>query len=249
MENSAMVLRALLASVFALFFAHAAAAGQPPPKTAFPTISDEAWAQWQRLLVVAELDVGDYHLARECPKKEGEVIICMDPPPSWFKASVSSTLYGAAAPAELRASTTSHAGKLTESEAHLPYLVSLRTDGETYVMPRYAKLPLIRNKQGALFLQVTSRYPTSWLPCDVSTLIEEIFPEDFDGKHGISGDGLKYRVSQGDTELFKMTGKSAWFRFAIPIDRLRDFLQQAAPGGSLACEFKSGQTIKLPTSH
>jgi hypothetical protein len=234
-----------MTSLLALSVAHAAAAAQPSPRTVYPAISDEAWGQWQRLIVVAELEAGDYHLP-VCPEQKN--VICMDPPPSWFKAKVSSTMHGAVAPAELRASTTSHYGKLSEKEAGRPFLLALRTDGDTYVMPRYAKSPLIRNKQGALFLQITSRYPTSWLPCDVSTLIEEVFPENFDDKHSFSVDQLKFRVSQGEKELFKVTGKRAWFRFAIPIDRLHDFLQQVAPERSMACEFKPGQTINFPTT-
>ncbi len=99
-------------------------------------------------------------------------------------------------------------------------------------MPRYQKKELIRDKQGALFLQVTSASPMSWLPCAAQSLQIEVFQEQFDGDKTVSEFAFKNQPG----ELFYVVGDRAWPRFATPIASLRDLLENLGPEALIPCK-------------
>jgi hypothetical protein len=213
----------------------AGAAQDALAKTPYPSVPPDEFANWQYLLVVAKLTAGDYH-ERTCPaSNETRVVICMDPPPFWFHAKIDTILHGADLPVQVRVSTTSHFGISEYKKERGLFLVALRSDGSTYVMPRYQNSALIRDKRGALFLPVTSNVPLSWLPCDTAALREEISPDQFDGSHGIAIYGPQDHKSKQQSGLFNIAGETAFPRYAVGIERLRDFLIKAGPDVQMSC--------------
>jgi hypothetical protein len=212
------------------FASYVAIAGEPSGAT-----DKSDWDSWKKIVVVAELRAGQYlPQSPECAKPD---IICMDPPPFWFSAKIMSTVYGESPPVAIHVTTGSHFGMGEYERMEAPQLVLLRTNGEKFVMPRYAKAPLIRAKDGKLYLR-TFRKPTlSWLPCETASLREEIYPANFEG------DGLEiekdafsnYRVETNPT-MYRITRTGAWPRYAIPVDRLREFLAASGPEVELACK-------------
>ena len=222
---------------------HAAAAAAEP----FPPISDEQLAQWKQLLVVAELSPGEFYEERKKDCPQDHVCIAMDPPPFWLNAKVGATISGGEAPPEIRISTFSHYGMGRYATDKAPFLVSLRHDGDKYLMPRYAHAPLVRDKLGVLYLPVLGRQAVHWLPCGVGSLREEVFQENFDKGEALAKDHYRYLAKQSP-ELFQVQAKGAWPRYAISMVRLREFLQKAGPDVPLSCEPESaiGKTQSIP---
>lgn len=234
-------------TLFALLLSqvHAAAVAAQP----YPPITDEQFAQWKHLMVIAELSPGEYYEKQtsECP--QDHVCISMDPPPFWLNAKVSATMSGDEAPPEIRISTFSHYGMSRYATGKAPYLVSLRSDGEKYLMPRYAHAPLVRDNFGMLYLQVLGRHAVHWLPCGVASLREEVFQEHFDKGAAPAKDQYEYNAKLAP-ELFQVQAKGAWPRYAISMVRLREFLQKAASDVAMSCEPGSevGKTQSVPVT-
>ena len=132
------------------------------PAEPYPAVSDEEWERWERILVVADIEPGQYHQRLACPANH----LCTDPPPYWFKVKVRSTIYGAPVPDEIRVSTTSHYGMEQGTKMRGPVLLSLRTNRDTFIMPRYASALLGEDAQGTLTLKKASQV-YHWLPCIV----------------------------------------------------------------------------------
>ncbi len=183
----------------------------------YPAVTDEQLAQWKQQIVVAELRPGAYYKAKECPKNH----ICIGSPPFWLNAKVSATLYGDEPPAELRISTGSHYG--------------MSSYGGTYLMPRYASAPLVRDKLGALYLHVTSKHAIYWLPCGVESLREQVFQENFHNGEEIATGDYKHLLAKTFPDLYQVNGKWAWPRYAIPVERLREYLLKAGPDVKMSC--------------
>lgn len=184
--------------------------------------------KWKNIVVVAEVRAGEYlPQSPECAKPDA---ICMDPPPFWFNARIVSTVYGEAPPDSVQVTTGSHFGMAEYTRMEAPQLVLLRTDGNKFVMPRYAKAPLIRAKDGKLYLR-TFRKPTlSWLPCETASLREEIYPANFDGEGlEIEKDEFSNYGVESNLSMYRMTRTGAWPRYAIAVDRLRAFFISAGP--------------------
>ena len=198
----------------------------------YPRLTAEQFLQWSPLLVVADLKPGEYFQKTACPKDH----ICMDPPPFWLNANVVVTLQGAELPSTIRVSTTSHYGMERFAKEEGPYLLSLRSNGEKYIMPRYAVAPLVRDKHGALYLPILYRNAVSWLPCSVDALREEVFQENFDNGEAIAADEYKQDLASMAPHLYAVSDKRAWPRYAIPITRLRDYLLSAGPDLNMSCE-------------
>ena len=226
-----MKLFALLSAYIALFLVAApAGAGEAP--TSFPSLEQPV----RTVLAVAELGPGtELPQFSNCGRQDGDVItICMDPPPFWIKATILETVFGAALPPALYLSTTSHYGVRDYSNG--AYLIAIKTDGKQFIMPKYAHLELVRNKQGDLYFFLRSPHPAWWLPCNVSSLREEIDSRDFDHLQENAGvDVGTYSVTKFP-ELFRVTGKRAVPRFGVAINRLREHLaMNAVQAEELAC--------------
>jgi hypothetical protein len=221
---------ALLSAVFALLLAAAAArAGDAP--TSFPSLDQPV----RTALAVAQLGPGTaLPQFSECGQHGDRITVCIDGPPFWTEATVLATVFGIALPPTLYLATTSHYG--VRDYLNRPYLVAIKTDGKQFIMPKYAHLELVRNKQGDLYFLLRSPHPAWWLPCNVNSLREEIDSRDFDHFQENTGiDVGTYSVTKFP-ELFRVTGKRAVPRFGVAINRLREHLaMNAVQAEELAC--------------
>ena len=208
-----------LTLALALTLASVARAAAP---TTFPAIAEETA---RPLLLVAQLTAGGYLPKRAPCDKPGTVCVDLDPPPFWLTANVISTVHGEAVPAALTLVTTSHYG-MDEYLGPAPglYLARLATDGNDFVMLRYAKAKLAKKKDGALYLVVYAPGDIWWLPCSSTGLREAVSAEDFAGDLAIApGDLARYRVS-AYPDLFEGTDRGVVPRYAISISRLQQHL-------------------------
>jgi len=136
--------------------------------------------------------------------------------------------------------TTSHYG-MSELElfGSKPVLISLLTDGNEFVMPRYAMAGLTEDKQGNLYVLVLRQQPIWWLPCSVSTLRQEISPDAFPGDIEIPRNEAAFYIKDSP-ELFRVTATGATPLYAIPLSSLGAHLDSLAPTASqMACEADS----------
>lgn len=130
------------------------------------------------LLVVADISPGAYFaVSAKCKQPD---VVCIDPPPFSLKATVTFSVYGGNVQHKLELITGSHYGIGEYEEGLSTVLVMIKTDGKSFIMPRYAKKRLIRSKKNDLYILIFSSDPISWLPCSVSDLKEEIFSDEFD---------------------------------------------------------------------
>lgn len=195
---------------------------EPRPPEAFPVLAER-----QPLIVVAELDAGEYlPPSQEPPPKPGVVLISFDPPPHWVRAEVHQTVYGSrTVPDVLYAGTTSHYGPQPMSAN--PQLVFFLTDGRQYIMRRYGYKRLLTKRDGSLLLPVSDRQVSPWLPCSVLELKEE-----FD--IGQVQETLKprepdYVPVEQRQDLFRAVPGGFLPRYAIDIRKLADYLRNNPP--------------------
>lgn len=184
------------------------------------------------LLVVADIAPGTYFAK---PPKSAKCIqpdvVCidMDPPPFSLVATVSSSVYGGNAQHTIELITGSHFGMGEYEKGLNTVLVMIKTDGQNFVMPRYAKKKLIRNKKDELYILIFSSDPISWLPCSVSDLKEEIFSAEFEASLEIPHDEFgRYRVEKFP-EYFRRTATGAIPRYAIAVSKLGTHLNYLNP--------------------
>lgn len=226
-----MLHRYLKPSLFVMLLSQALSVAAAPEPA--PAYSEEQLARWQKLLVVAELKPGGYYEKKACPKDH----VCISlSTPFWLNAKVSETLQGAEPPAQIRVSSASHWGMQRFATGEGPYLASLRSDGEKYVMPRYALAPLVRDKTGALYLYVLTKDPVPWLPCGIASLREEVLRGNFDNGEAIVTDQYKQVLANQAPDLYDVSGSQAWPRYAIAITRLREYLLKAGPDIEMSCK-------------
>lgn len=201
--------------------ASAAVAGPPDH---FPDIPIKSA---QPLLVVASVKSGDYlPQFPECSKPD---ILCMDPPPFWFKAKIDSSVYGSPVPSRLNVATTSHYGMSRWADyGKQRFLVSLLTDGRDFIMPRYAMAELTEDNTGNLHLLVLQKQPIWWLPCSVWALRTEISAKDFPATLEIPELESDFYVDEVP-ELFHRTGSGIVPRYAIPVTVLATDLRAVSP--------------------
>lgn len=184
------------------------------------------------LLVVADLAPGAYFAkppkSAKC-SQPNVVCIDMDPPPFSLIATVSSSIYGGDVQQKLELVTHGHSGMRDYEKGLNTVLVMIKTDGQNFVMPRYAKKKLVRNKKDDLYMLVFSSDPISWLPCSVSDLKEEIFSDEFESSleipvHEFGGYGV-----EKFPEYFHRTATGAIPRYAIAISKLGVHLNHLNP--------------------
>ena len=194
------------------------------------------------LLVVADLAPGEYFARPPKSAKCSEPnIVCvdMDPPPFSLNATVRSSVYGGDAKDKIEIITTSHYGMGEFEKGLNTFLVKIKTDGQHFMMPRYAKKKLIRNKKDDFYLLIYSSDPTWWLPCSVSDLKEEISSDEFASSIEIpDGEFGAYQIEKFP-EYFRRTATGAIPRYAIAMSKLSAHLHQLNPTNSqMSCDHK-----------
>jgi hypothetical protein len=214
-----------------LCFCATAVIGAEPASTGSAAVSGQS----NNVIVVADLTLGDYLPQRpECSKPD---IVCLNPPPFWINAKVSATVYGKPPPSEFRFTAASHYGKREYKYMEGPQLVLIGKDGIDFYMQRDSRWSLARHKNGELYALTLSSKTVSWLPCETAALREEIFPADFAGEvEEIETKYFPYYRVTTHPSLYVLTPKGAWPRYAISVNRLRDFLEKAGPDIKFACE-------------
>jgi len=194
------------------------------PPTSFPDFDIDSASP---ILVVAKIRPGKYlPQFSSCSQPD---VICIDPEPFWFKAKVKSTVFGAPQPKLLHIATTSHYGMSELELRKKEQLVFIRTDGKHFVMPRYAKLNVTKNRHGDYFIIILAEGPTWWLPCSVQTLREEINPSDFPSDLTISQSWISDYTLKHHRELFHFTEDRATPRFGISLKKLNAHLNSIPP--------------------
>ena len=181
-------------------------------------------------LVVAEL-VSTASLKRDdCPASRvdadgtSHLVICMNPPPSWFKAKVVQHIAGADIGDAFYAVTGSHYGPMKIGAAEPARLMLLNSNGTALEMMRYKSYPVNRRRDGQLYL-VLQGGPVFWLPCRTASLKEEIDDRDFDDSLTITREEYDSRWAQHYADYYRVTADSARPRYAIPVDRLQQALK------------------------
>nr|WP_315483501.1 hypothetical protein [uncultured Undibacterium sp.] len=184
------------------------------------------------LLVVADLAPGAYFAkppkSAKC-SQPNVVCIDFDPPPFSLIATVSSSVYGGDVQQKLELITRGHFGMRDYEKGLNTVLVMIKTDGQNFIMPRYAKKNLVRNKKDDLYMLIFSSDPISWLPCSVSDLKEEISSDEFELSLEIPAHEFgAYRVEKF-AEYFHRTATVATPRYAIAISKLGAHLNHLNP--------------------
>ncbi len=194
------------------------------------------------LLVVADLAPGEYFARPPKSAKCSEpniVCIDMDPPPFSLMATVHSSVFGGDVQDKIELITTSHYGMGEFEKGLKPFLVKIKTDGQHFMMPRYAKKKLIRNKKDDLYMVIFSGDPIWWLPCSVTDLKEEIFSDEFASSLEIPDDEFGAYGIKKSPEYFRRTATGAIPRYAIAISKLSAHLHQINPTISqMSCDNK-----------
>ena len=164
-------------------------------------------------------------------------VICMDPPPFWLKAKILTTVYGQNVTGEIYPATTSHYGMGATQRTKGPTLLLLMTDGQHFVMPRYAGANLVKDKKGEFYLALSNPNPIYWLPCSANELKQEIDPREFSRSlraHRVRADGDYFKRNP---DAYKISGRYAFPRYAIPITALSEHLKKLAPtADEMFCE-------------
>lgn len=201
-------------------------------------------------LVVAELVSTAYLKGFDCPASQvsadgtSHLVICMNPPPSWFKAKVLQHVAGADIGDAFYAVTGSHYGAMKIGDAEPARLMLLNSNGTALEMMRYKSYPVNRRRDGQLYL-VLQGGPIFWLPCRTASLMEEIDDSDFDASLAITREEYDSRWAQHYAHYYRVTTDSARPRYAIPIVRL----QQAFRDVPLAAADFSCPPPRLSVQH
>ncbi|SFF78386.1 hypothetical protein SAMN05518865_104332 [Duganella sp. CF458] len=200
----------------------AGCASEPRPPEAFPKLLDP-----QPLIVVAELDAGEYlPPLPDPPAKPGYVMIKFDPPPHWVRAEVQQTIYASKeVPQVSYAGTTSHSGALPMSPD--PQLAFFLTDGRQYILRRYGYKRLLTKLDGSLLLPIWDKQVAPWLQCSVLELREEFDVEQV--RETLKARDPSYAPARESPELFRAVAGGFMPRYAIDVRRLAAYLRNHPP--------------------
>lgn len=179
----------------------------------------------------------------ECNRAD---VICMDPPPFWFRVRVLDAVYGPWFLGQRAVvASTSHygmAGTISEGE---PRLVRLRSDGQAVVMPRYAQASLARSRLGEWLLVLWSAKPIWWLPCEVIDLAQPIRPGDLVDDLIADPELFPPKKLEAESDYLEVTSAGVVPKFAIPVSTLSNTLQ--ARYHNLPLPYCEGAGNVLPT--
>ena len=222
------LIRIIFLIAFILFSCLALA--EPPHQ--FPQMNSNARLP---ILLIAKLSDGAYlPQFSDCNTPR---VICMDPPPFWLRAKILTTIYGQTVSGEIYPVTTSHYGMGATQRTKGQTLLLLMSDGQYFVMPRYASANLIKDKKGEFYLALSNPNPISWLPCSAIKLKQEIVRENFSRSlraYRVKADGYHFKQYP---DAYKISGKYAFPRYAIPITALSEHLKNLNPtADEMFCE-------------
>lgn len=212
--------RALAAMIGLLATCASAAADAPVHYPSFE------WRDAQAVLVVATVAPGaELPEFEECKKPD---VWCMHSP-LWFKARVTSVIFGPATPGDLVVMTTSHYGMAGYEGDSSPYLIVLARHGGDFVMPAYQRARLVADRSGDLYLPIYRVDPPWVLPCSAGALRESLPREHFRKDLGIPKDDFRRFEVLEHPELFQIKGGRAYPRYGIAIAKLQTHLAQTQP--------------------
>lgn len=203
-----------------------------PPFPAYPELDQ---ASTRHVLVVAEVIEQQY--LPDFPECGREDVVCMDPPPTWFRARVLQRVHADAPSVEFLAATTDHFGITLlppEGEAPSPRLMLLATDGRAMRMPRYANAVVARDSRGGFHLVMHDDDTVPWLPCGLWDLAEPI------NDAGLAQSAALARSEYADDmtwdpEFFTVDGSFAHPRFSIPVAGLVPLVASADDAVEWGC--------------
>jgi len=173
-------------------------------------------------LVVAELVATAYLKGDDCPKSQTRpdgstaVFICIDPPPTWFKARVLQHVAGADIGDAFYAVTGSHYGAMRVGAAEPARLMLLRSNGTALEMLRYKSWPVAKSRDGQYHLVVQSG-PIHWLPCWSASLMQEIDDGAFVADLAIGREEYDSRWAERHAAFYRVTTDGIRPRYAIPV--------------------------------
>lgn len=199
------------------------AIAQPIPE--YPRIDgDEA----RYSLAVVEVLEEDY--LPPFPECGNPDVVCMDPPPTWFRGRVLAPVHGDAPSAEFIAATTNHMGPglgPEEGAEPVPRLMVLMSDGRSMVMPRYASGELHRDASGGFHLVIWDDFVHGWLPCGATAAIAPISDETLARAAAVPRERFWTGQEGLDSAFVRERDGMVIPRFSIPITQLRAWLAQA----------------------
>lgn len=210
-----------MAAIIGLLMACASAAAHGPVR--YPSFE---WSEAQAVVVVATVAPGGLLPEFEECKKPGAW--CMHSP-LWFKARVSSVIFGPGTSGELDVPTTSHYGMAGYEGDASPYLIVLARHGNDFVMPAYQRARLVADRSGDLYLPISRVDPPWILPCSADALREPIPLDRFRKDLGIPKDQFHYFDVLKHPELFQIKGGRAYPRYGIAIAKLQAHLAETRP--------------------
>ena len=204
-----------------------------PPMPRYPQLDED---KLTGVLVVVEVLEQEYLPTFDaCDQPD---VVCMDPPPTWFRARLLEQVHGVELPTEFFAATTSHYGptlRPADGEAPVPMLMVLAADGRSMVMPRYSHAQVFRDSIGDFHLIVADEDMPRWLPCGVSALVAPI-NDDALAKSAAMSLVDHPRYDDGwDAEFFRLDKTHAYPRFSIPVRHLSEWLAARNISKDLRC--------------
>ncbi len=210
-----------------------ASAVSAPPIPRYPQLDED---KLTGVLVVVEVLEQEYlPTFAACDQPD---VVCMDPPPTWFRARLLEQVHGEALPTEFFAATTSHFGTTLRPEKGQPpspVLMVLASDGKHLVMPRYSSAPVFRDSIGAFHLVVPDEDLPRWLPCGIASLVAPI-NDDALAKSAALSLADQPRYDDGwDAEFFRVDKTHAYPRFSIPVRHLSQWLAAGNASKDLRC--------------
>jgi len=221
------ITRSILMTVFLAAGPWQGAQASPPfaqeVPTTYPKFEEGAGSL---SLVVAELVATGYLKGDDCPKSQTRadgstaVVICMDPPPTWFKARVLQHVAGADIGEAFYAVTGSHYGAMRVGAAEPARLMLLRSNGAALEMLRYKSWPVAKSRDGQYHLVVQSG-PIFWLPCWSASLMQEIDDGAFAADLAIAREEYDSRWAERYAAFYRVAGDSVRPRYAIPVAGLQ----------------------------
>jgi len=193
-------------------------------------------------VVVAELVSTDYLKGYDCPKPKTnadgsvtEVVLCLNPPPFWFKARVLQHVAGAEIGDEFYAVTGSHWGAMKVGAAEPAKLMLLNSNGTALEMLRYRSWPVTKSRDGQYHL-VIQNGPIQWLPCWASSLMQEIDDGEFAADLAITREEYDSRWVDEFADYYRVTVDSVRPRYAIPVARLQQgFKDMSLAAADFSC--------------
>ncbi len=210
------------------------AAAMPPP-TSYPGFAPEKATQ---LLLVGSEQPGAY--LPQFSQCDGVNVLCMDPPPFWIRMRVLSVVHGPAPNLqELAVASTSHYGMTGDGipekqRDKVVFLYDVRSDGQWFVMPRYAKARLFRGRDGEQYLPLTAD-PVYWLPCSIQQVKQEVSGIRQLRDARIPQDYWDVRHVREQPQWYVVSGDTAWPRYWVSMTRLRAHLA-TVPAEEMHCE-------------